>query len=55
MVELYSGGAYLLNGTELIPDDQQAAAAIQSKTGKEISGERYNGFSGHRVSTFLQI
>ena len=37
MVELYSGGAYLLNGTELIPDDQQAAAAIQSKTGKEIS------------------
>ena len=37
MVELLQGGAYLLNGTEIIPDSADAAAAIQSKTGKEIT------------------
>lgn len=39
MIELYNGGAYLINGTELIPDDQEAAAAVKSKTGKDISRE----------------
>ena len=41
MIELYNGGAYLINGTELIPDDQEAAAAVKSKTGKDISREGY--------------
>ena len=37
MVNLYEGGAYLLNGTELIPEhESQKAAAI---TGKEINKE----------------
>ena len=39
MIELYNGGAYLINGTELIPDDQEAAAAVKSKTGKDIGRE----------------
>ncbi len=39
MVQLYETGAYLLNGTELIPDDGNAQAAIKSKTGKNINKE----------------
>ena len=37
MIELLQGGAYLVNGTELIPDGPEAAAAISSKTGKNIT------------------
>lgn len=39
MIDLFQGGAYLVNGTELIPDTKQAAAAIESKTGKKITKE----------------
>ena len=37
MIELLEGGAYLVNGTEIIPDGANAAAEVKSKTGKEIS------------------
>lgn len=37
MVKLYDTGIYLLNGKEIIPDDQYAAALIKQKTGKEIT------------------
>ena len=37
MIHLTQGGAYLLNGTEIIPDGADAAAQIRDKTGKEIS------------------
>ena len=37
MIELLEGGAYLVNGTEIIPDGEDAAAEVKSKTGKEIS------------------
>lgn len=37
MISLLEGGAYLLNGTELIPDSNEAVTAIKSKTGVEIS------------------
>ena len=33
MIELYDGGVYLLNGTELVADNGEAAAAIEAKTG----------------------
>lgn len=39
MIHLYDGGAYLLNGAELIADNAQAQAEIKSKTGKEITKE----------------
>lgn len=35
MIKLYEGGAWLVNGNELIPDDSDAVAAIESKTGKK--------------------
>jgi len=37
MINLYEGGAYLVNGTELIADSADAAAAVAAKTGKNIS------------------
>ena len=37
MIELLEGGAYLVNGTEIIPDGEDATAEVKSKTGKEIS------------------
>ncbi|NLL78545.1 MAG: hydratase [Clostridiales bacterium] len=37
MVTLLEGGAYLINGTEIVPDNGEAQAAIKSKTGKDIT------------------
>ncbi|MBO4982280.1 MAG: hydratase [Lachnospiraceae bacterium] len=39
MIELLQGGAYLLNGNEMIVDDAEATAAIKAKTGKEVTRE----------------
>ncbi|MCM1416209.1 MAG: hydratase [bacterium] len=43
MIQLSKGGAYLLHGTEIIPDGADAAAQIKQKTGKEISKEEAAG------------
>ena len=37
MINLLEGGAYLLGGTEIIPDSADAAVQIKNKTGKEVS------------------
>jgi len=39
MISLLDSGAYLLRGTEIIPDNQEAAAAIAAKTGKTVTKE----------------
>lgn len=39
MIKLAQGGAYLLNGTEIIPDSADTAAQIRRKTGREVSKE----------------
>ena len=39
MIKLLDGGAYLLNGAEIVVDDAQASAALKAKTGKDISKE----------------
>ncbi|MGN0376308.1 MAG: hydratase [Suilimivivens sp.] len=39
MINVLEGGAYLVNGTEIIPDTSEAPAAVKSKTGKDISKE----------------
>ncbi len=36
MIQLTQGGAYLLNGTEIVEDGADAAAQIKNKTGKEV-------------------
>ncbi|MBP3475960.1 MAG: hydratase [Lachnospiraceae bacterium] len=37
MIQLLEGGAYLVHGTEIVPDSASAAAEVKGKTGKEIS------------------
>ncbi len=39
MIELLQGGAYLLDGLEIIPEGPEAQAAIRKRTGKELSKE----------------
>ena len=39
MIKLYSTGAYLLNGKEILSDDSNAMEAIKSKTGKAVTKE----------------
>ncbi len=39
MIKLYDGGAYLVNGTELIPDGSEALRAVESKTGVATTKE----------------
>ena len=39
MINVLEGGAYLINGTEIIPDTAQAPTAVKGKTGKDVSRE----------------
>ncbi|MGN0431331.1 MAG: hydratase [Lachnospiraceae bacterium] len=39
MIELLQGGAYLVNGTEIVADTPEAAQEITSKTGKTVTKE----------------
>ena len=44
MLKLYDGGAYLVNGTEIITDE----AEVKAKTGREVSKD--NGLRNFRGS-----
>ena len=56
MVKLYETGAYLLNGSELVPDDGQAQAVLASKgvqTSKEDASKNtmaYGILEAHNTS-----
>lgn len=39
MIKLLQGGAYLVNGEEIIPDSPEAVCAIESRTGKAFTKE----------------
>ena len=39
MIKLLEGGAYLLNGCEIIADCGDALNEVKAKTGKEVSKE----------------
>ena len=39
MIELLQGGAWLVNGEEIIVDAPDAQAAVESKTGKKLTKE----------------
>ena len=39
MIKVLEGGAYLINGMEIIPDGPEALAAVKSRTGKEADQE----------------
>nr|WP_318684451.1 hydratase [uncultured Acetatifactor sp.] len=40
MIELFSGGAYLINGTDIIADTPQAVQEIKQKTGKDADRQK---------------
>ncbi|KUO73895.1 MAG: aconitase, partial [Clostridia bacterium BRH_c25] len=40
MVKLYDTGVYLLNGKEILCDDGNAAAAIKSRTGRDVTKDQ---------------
>ena len=57
MIELIQGGAYLVNGTELIADAPDALQAVKQKTGREVTKEEaakatiaYGILQGHNTS-----
>ena len=37
MISVFEGGAYLLDGMRIIPDNGDASEEIKSRTGREIS------------------
>ena len=39
MIKLFDGGAYLLRGSEIIPNGSEAQAAIKAGTGREVTKE----------------
>ena len=39
MIQLLNSGAYLINGTEIVPDDAEALACVKAKTGVDTSKE----------------
>ena len=39
MITILENGAYLVNGTEIVPNTGEAATVVQSKTGKTVSKE----------------
>lgn len=50
MIKLYDGGAYLVNGNELIADGSEAAAAVESRTGvKTDKQEAAKGTMAYRI------
>ncbi len=58
MIKLYNKGAFLLNGTELVEDTQDAKAVVVAKTGQEVTKEEaakqtiaYNILKDHNTSS----
>ena len=39
MIKLYDGGVYLVNGTQIVEADQDAAAVLKRETGSAPSKE----------------
>ena len=39
MIELSDGGCYLVNGTDVIPDSAESAAAVKAASGSDVTKE----------------
>ena len=50
MIKLHENGVYLLNGTEIIEDNQEAAACLAAKTGNTVTAaEAATGTMAYRI------
>lgn len=61
MIKLYEHGAYLLNGTEIIEDVNDAQAAVAAKTGQQVAKEEaakntiaYRILEAHNTSSDME-
>ena len=61
MIKLYEHGAYLLNGTEIIEDVNDAQAAVAAKTGQQVTKEEaakntiaYSILEAHNISSDME-
>ena len=61
MIKLYEHGAYLLNGTEIIEDVNDAQAAVAAKTGQQVAKEEaakntiaYSILEAHNTSSDME-
>ena len=61
MIQLTQGGAYLVNGTDIVADTPEAASQIQAKTGITISKEEaakntiaYGVLEAHNTSSDMK-
>ena len=61
MIKLYEHGAYLLNGTEIIEDVNDAQAAVAAKTGRQVAKEEaakntiaYRILEAHNTSSDME-
>lgn len=61
MIKLYEHGAYLLNGTEIIEDVNDAQAAVAAKTGQQVTKEEaakntiaYSILKAHNTSSDME-
>ena len=61
MIKLYEHGAYLLNGTEIIEDVNDAQAAVAAKTGQQVTKEEaakntiaYSILEAHNTSSDME-
>ena len=61
MIKLHDGGVYLVNGDTLIPENEQASAAIQAATGHTITKDEaakktiaYGILSEHNTSGSME-
>lgn len=48
MLSVIEGGAYLAQGTEIVPDGPQAQEALKARTGKEKGSEAGKGLLGFK-------
>ena len=49
-MKLHENGVYLLNGREIIEDNQEAAACLAAKTGKTVTAaESATGTNAYRI------
>ena len=49
MIKLHENGVYLLNGTEIIEDNHEAAACLEAKTGKKVTTAEAAGTMAYRI------
>ena len=57
MIKLYKGGAYLLNGTELVEDTQEAAAKLGHEVDKSEAAKEtiaYGILEAHNTSSNME-